>query len=305
LTTESSTGQVIFGGYDTKKFNGDLYILPAQADATLKEVEAYRILLNTISIEVDGKEQFVTPDNTSIQVLMDSGTTITNLPEQWFNEMFQYFQGETQVIDGTAYYLTECDITANTTDTINFGFGLVTIKVPYSEMLIPQTAPPYVYLNNGNIACQFGLTPAEDDRNFILGDTFLRSAYVVFDLDQETVAIAQTIFNTTDSNIVEIGTAGVEGTTVIATVANQYPTAIFSTAAPVTTTLTGRPVYATATTSSTSATGAIPTSGSGFASGAASATASPSSSTNKISSMQKGALFVVSGALSMVISFLF
>lgn len=268
----------------------------------MKEVEAYRILLNTISIEEDGEEQYITPDNTSIQVLMDSGTTITTLPEQWFNEMFQYFQGESQVIDGTTYYLVECDITANTTGTMNFGFGPATIKVPYSEMLIHQTAPPYVYLSNGDLACQFGLTPAEDDRNFIMGDTFLRSAYVVYDLDQATVAIAQTIFNTTDSNIVEIGTAGVEGTTVTAAVANQYPAGIFSTAAPMTTTLTERPIYATTTTSS-SATGSITSTGSG--SGAASATASPKSSSNKITSMQKSGLFMISGAFPMILSLLF
>jgi hypothetical protein len=82
LTTEASTGQVIFGGYDTKKFKGDLYILPLQPDATLKQVGSYRVLLNSITIEVGGEEKFVTTDNTSVQVLMDSGTTLTNLPQQ-------------------------------------------------------------------------------------------------------------------------------------------------------------------------------------------------------------------------------
>lgn len=38
------------------------------------------------------------------------------------------------------------------------------------------------------------------------GDTFLRSAYIVFDLDNEEISIGKALFNVTDSNIVEIGT---------------------------------------------------------------------------------------------------
>jgi hypothetical protein len=37
-----------------------------------------------------------------------------------------------------------------------------------------------------------------------LGDSFLRSAYVVYDLKGETVSMAPTKYNATDSNIVEI-----------------------------------------------------------------------------------------------------
>lgn len=42
----------------------------------------------------------------------------------------------------------------------------------------------------------------------ILGDTFLRSAYVVYDLVNLKAAIAQTVFNATDSNVVTFASSG-------------------------------------------------------------------------------------------------
>lgn len=47
----------------------------------------------------------------------------------------------------------------------------------------------------------------------MLGDTFLRNAYVVYDLQNNQISLAQTNFNATDSNVREIvsGANGVPG----------------------------------------------------------------------------------------------
>lgn len=37
------------------------------------------------------------------------------------------------------------------------------------------------------------------------GDTFLRSAYVVYDIDKEEIGLAQTKFDVSDSDVMEIG----------------------------------------------------------------------------------------------------
>ena len=91
-----------------------------------------------------------------------------------------------------------------------------------SLLLDVNSSGPFFNSSNGNSACHFDLTPAEDDGNSKLCDAFLQPASVVFYFDQGSDAIAQTIFNTTDSNIVKIGNAGVEGTTATARVANQF-----------------------------------------------------------------------------------
>jgi hypothetical protein len=50
----------------------------------------------------------------------------------------------------------------------------------------------------------------------VLGDTFLRSAYVVYDLQNNQISIAQTDFNATSSNVVEITAGGVPGASMVA-----------------------------------------------------------------------------------------
>lgn len=62
----------------------------------------------------------------------------------------------------------------------------------------------------------FGILPSSSI--YILGDTFLRSAYVVYDLARNEISLAQTVFNSTENNIIELtnntavpSTAGNEG----------------------------------------------------------------------------------------------
>lgn len=76
---------------------------------------------------------------------------------------------------------------------------------------------------DGTLACHFGIAPAGFS-NSVMGDTFIRSAYVVYDLANNELSIAQTNFNATGTNIVEIGT----GTTAVpdATVVENAVTAV-------------------------------------------------------------------------------
>jgi hypothetical protein len=94
--------------------------------------------------------------------------------------------------------------------TFNFGFGGangVSIKVPVDELVFPLTSefsldgytPPELPFSN---TCAFGILPGGQGP-FILGDTFLRSTYVVYDLKNNLVAVAQTNFNSTTSSIVD------------------------------------------------------------------------------------------------------
>lgn len=65
---------------------------------------------------------------------------------------------------------------------------------------------------NGIEMCQFGIYSAAPSDNLptTLGDTFLRSAYVVYDLDTNHVGIAQAVLDLDIlPNIVEIGAVGI------------------------------------------------------------------------------------------------
>jgi hypothetical protein len=65
---------------------------------------------------------------------------------------------------------------------VNYGFSGVAISVPFSELALPVSGESY-YI--------FGFIP---DTTNLFGDTFLRSAYVVYDLDHKEIGLAQTGF---------------------------------------------------------------------------------------------------------------
>ncbi|KAE8365024.1 aspartic peptidase domain-containing protein [Aspergillus caelatus] len=93
---------------------------------------------------------------------------------------------------------------------VDYGFGGPggpVIRVPFFELAVPWLDDNGYYqkLSNGKDACVFGVVPITDDSPILFGDTFLRSAYVVYDLDQQQIAIAPTRYNSEDTNIVEIG----------------------------------------------------------------------------------------------------
>lgn len=59
-------------------------------------------------------------------------------------------------------------------------------------------------LADGSRACLFGLSPSGNGVN-VLGDTFLRSAYVVYDINNNQISMAQSNFDPKGSDVIEIG----------------------------------------------------------------------------------------------------
>lgn len=61
--------------------------------------------------------------------------------------------------------------------------------------------------NDGTRLCRLGITSVvKPTSSPSLGDTFLRSAYVVYDMTNNEISVAPMNFNAVNSNIVEIGT---------------------------------------------------------------------------------------------------
>jgi hypothetical protein len=81
------------------------------------------------------------------------------------------------------------------TGNVAFQFGGssgVTINVPIVELISPSSNSKYCFL---------GVQQATD--KVILGDVFLRSAYIVYDLTHNQIGMAQANFEATSSNLVE------------------------------------------------------------------------------------------------------
>lgn len=210
---DSSTGNILFGGIDTEKFHGTLSTLPVQQE--FGTFAQFIITVSGMSMAVNGKTQDLSTD-LPIPALLDTGSSLTYLPNDLTQEIYTAYKVTYNGQQQTAYC--DCRI-GETNDSLEFTFTSPKISVPINELTIsPGTNPDgsQVTFPDGTPLCIFGIAPA-DGTTAVLGDTFIRSAYLVYDLGNNEMSIAQTNFNATDSNVIEIGTgtAAVPSATVV------------------------------------------------------------------------------------------
>lgn len=206
----SSTGSILFGGIDTEKFIGELTSIDLVAEQGYDEIFSFTIPLNALSMSINGSQDDSVSLNDAVPVILDSGTTLTYLPTKVADKIYDAV-GATY---SNNYGISYIDCKYMNSD-LEFGFQFggsdgPTITVPADEVVFDtvDTLEDAGYTTPRNLgfdsddACLFGILPSDD--YYLLGDTFLRSAYVVYDLDNYRVAIAQANLNSTTSNVVEI-----------------------------------------------------------------------------------------------------
>lgn len=226
---DANTGSILFGAIDTTKFSGDLVSLPIQ------QIEGqylrYTVTITSISIQDDSGTRALTDPNFEVLALLDSGTSNQQLPD---NVMTEIVQG-LGALESSGEAIVPCSY-RNANASLVYQFGGANgpkVSVPFSELVQSlQGAPTF---SNGEPACEFlvmgGATLDGTTEEVILGDSFLRSAYVVYDIANNEIAIAQAALNAAStSNILVIPSGtGLPGVSSTATL--MLPTAAASTAA--------------------------------------------------------------------------
>ncbi|KAK1524794.1 eukaryotic aspartyl protease [Colletotrichum paranaense] len=175
---DEQEGAIVFGGIDTSKFSGPLARLPIlPADQAPDGVARYWVNMNSLSLTPPSRRVRMY-QNSSMPVFLDSGATLTLLPEELAVQVATDFGSPG--LDANGFYPVSCSL-VDLNGTVDFDFDGMKIKVPYKEMIRElRTTPPTCYL---------GIVPNADFT--LLGDTFLRSAYAVFDLDTNAAYLAQ------------------------------------------------------------------------------------------------------------------
>jgi hypothetical protein len=204
---DASTGSIILGGIDTTKYTGDLVTLPLQPspDGFVRE---YYVSLTSVSFtDSTGETTQMSPQGYSQATLLDSGTTNSYLTNDVFTALALGFGATLDVGGGS--YLVPCSL-SNGNGTINYSFGGeggITIQVPLANIVggLEYSSEEFDDPSGG---CVLAMGTAGDSGGFsILGDSFLRSAYAVFDLENKVAALAQADENkASTSNIVVIPT---------------------------------------------------------------------------------------------------
>ncbi|KAK7432812.1 hypothetical protein QQZ08_000675 [Neonectria magnoliae] len=213
----ASSGTILFGGIDQAKFVGKLTTLPLRPDfqSFSNNITSFTVQLD--SLEVTGQD--INLDSLKADAILDSGSTICLLPDSQVQDIWEAF--DVRTVTGLSVPFVDCAYAGDKGDgiSLDFTFSGKKINVPIDEMVIDSFAsvqdqimsdPTLKEAFDGwDSACMFGIASASDygvndDRFALLGDTFLRSAYVVYDLANEQIGIAEANTNSNDSDIVEL-----------------------------------------------------------------------------------------------------
>lgn len=194
---DANQGSILFGGVDTAKYHGDLETLPVQK--IYGQYSAFYIALTSVSVTNSSGTSKFSSNSLPSAALLDSGSSLTYLPNDIVSDIYQALDVTWESSQQTAYL--PCSI-AKEDYKISYTFSSPTINVAISELILDATDATF---SNGEQACVFGVNPSGGSSS-LLGDTFLRSAYVVYDIDNNEISLANTNFNTKSSNVVEIGT---------------------------------------------------------------------------------------------------
>lgn len=173
---DGSCGSILFGGVDDSKYKGDLCTVPITSQNSLE-----------VKVSIEGTDE--------ISAVLDSGTSLTYIP----GDLVSKIAGKIGAIYDLQYqmYFVEKPIPDNVT--VEFSFSGHTIAVPGSELAVKATkyevtnsAYPYVVT----------IAPSESTQGIVLlGDSFLRSAYVVYDLEDRKIALAQASYDNENTNV--------------------------------------------------------------------------------------------------------
>ena len=188
---EATSGSILFGAVDKSNYSGDLKTLSIVNidDSGSASSEAVAFFVNLDGIK-SGDNTFA---STSYPALLDSGTTLIYAPSDVAKAVGTKYGTYSSQVGG---YTTSCSTKG---EDFTFTFEDKTITVPFSNLL---------YNLNGQAKgtsdeCLVGVLDSGSNY-YILGDGFLRSAYVVYDITDSQIQIAQANYNSGASEIVSL-----------------------------------------------------------------------------------------------------
>jgi hypothetical protein len=202
---DAKSGTVNFGGVDRSKYQGRLIGIPLNLNSGTEDPTGWNVNLTSLvrtSIDEKGKEKrtLLTKQEYSVDFTVDSGSPNMYVPTELYESIVEDLNA-TEIMNGAPYV--PCSLRSAKSGYLDFGFNPGTghqdaiIRVPYSDIIYPPGMPvtvPPVDDRYGEKLCYFGVVP-NDGPVRLLGATFMRCAYVVFDAEEKELRMAQAIWS--------------------------------------------------------------------------------------------------------------
>jgi candidapepsin len=185
-SSTATSGTILFGGVDHAKYTGDLVTVPI---ISLTSGPPNRLLAKVNSISLNSSSNSVVVTSNLYSANLDTGSTLSYFPSSLLNSLVSALGGGSGTSQG--YTIVKCP-TSNQFMSINFSGRVV--RVPLSDLVLRYGG-----------TCLLGVIEQSSSSPYILfGDNVLRSMYVVFDLDDLQISIAQASYSK-NTNIEAIG----------------------------------------------------------------------------------------------------
>jgi hypothetical protein len=248
---DSPSGSILFGGLDTSKFSGTLQRISFRPDR-YGRYTSFMVDISGLSATVNGATSQVVTSGNAVRGVLDSGSTLTYLPDTIAQSLVDQLETYT---DGRYTYI-NCDSQSTPTHATFLTFTLgakATIMIPLSSLILDLLSPAALAeLPLSSIpfkrVCVCGIqrldsitaTGGHGVEHALLGQTFLRSAYVVYNLEGREAGIAQASRDAPflslgadadekePGEIVELGRDGATTLPAVTGVATQVPMATLS-----------------------------------------------------------------------------
>ncbi|KAK5120814.1 hypothetical protein LTR85_005881 [Meristemomyces frigidus] len=210
----AASGTILFGGLNLAKFVAPLLKMPVVGGTTNSDGSvSYNqptVELSRVATLQGSTRTVQTASGYFENAVLDTGTTLTVLQKPLADSIISAMGAQYYPSTATSGNIIIPCSAASSDLSINFHFSNPitgpTVNVGIAELVLQDLGAV-----NGVEMCLFGIysAAASDNLPTIMGDTFLRSAYVVYDLDTNHVGMAQTVFDSGTADILEIPESGI------------------------------------------------------------------------------------------------
>lgn len=172
--SDAETGTVLFGAVDHAKYTGTLETVPiinTLEDNGIDEIIRFEIVV--LGITVNSSRLATNITGRDYAALIDTGSTLSYFPGEVLVGLVNLAGGLYGELDDTK------EVDCDTDLTVTFDFSGKTIQVPLQDLFVTYED-----------SCLLGVLSLVSEY-IILGNNVLRSMYVVLDLEEEEISLAQ------------------------------------------------------------------------------------------------------------------